>query len=355
MLTLTKTEMWEVPKENVEAVKKAAAEHGADATPARQRLEPGVPLGARRHEDERQAEDHDGPRQGLQVDHGGRHDGRADGADGRVCADQGCRTQHRRPATSKDAARITVKLSDKTVLTIVRTSVDIKPDMCIWRGTVEGTDAPATHHVVAGRQDGRHGPAPGPHLFDPAHGRRDACRRRDGRGSRCRRSMRRCPSACAPTTPTCATIRCVNEGDASILRPVTQRHARRRRLQAQGEAAADGQATKWQAPAQGQERRRPARRDIVIDVIVAYTKKAAAQLRRRQARARRPRHRGGQRVLPHEQPRPRQAAARARLSDRLRRGGRALRPRLALRRQGRRLHGGDPRPARQASRRRRAS
>src|SRR6185312_17557811 len=33
VLTLTKTEMWEVPKENVEAVKKAAAEHGAVANP----------------------------------------------------------------------------------------------------------------------------------------------------------------------------------------------------------------------------------------------------------------------------------------------------------------------------------
>src|SRR5262245_12710470 len=31
VLTLTKTEMWDVPKENVEAVKKAAAEHGAAA------------------------------------------------------------------------------------------------------------------------------------------------------------------------------------------------------------------------------------------------------------------------------------------------------------------------------------
>src|SRR5690349_11283940 len=32
VLTLTKTEMWEVPKENVEAVKKAAANQGALAT-----------------------------------------------------------------------------------------------------------------------------------------------------------------------------------------------------------------------------------------------------------------------------------------------------------------------------------
>ena len=31
VLTLTKTEMWEVPKENVEAVKKAAAQYGANA------------------------------------------------------------------------------------------------------------------------------------------------------------------------------------------------------------------------------------------------------------------------------------------------------------------------------------
>ena len=56
VLTLTKTEMWEVPKENVEAVKKAAAEHGAVANTAGRRLERGVPLRARRHAHEHQAD-----------------------------------------------------------------------------------------------------------------------------------------------------------------------------------------------------------------------------------------------------------------------------------------------------------
>ena len=47
-------------------------------------------------------------------------------------------------APAQDAARIKVALNDETVLTIARTSVDIRPHMCIWRGTVEGTGAPAT-------------------------------------------------------------------------------------------------------------------------------------------------------------------------------------------------------------------
>ena len=45
---------------------------------------------------------------------------------------------------SRESAKITVALSQGTVLTINRTSVDIKPRMCIWHGSVEGTDAPAT-------------------------------------------------------------------------------------------------------------------------------------------------------------------------------------------------------------------
>ena len=48
------------------------------------------------------------------------------------------------PAASQPASTITVALSDSTVLTINRTSVDIRADMCVWRGTVEGTGEPAT-------------------------------------------------------------------------------------------------------------------------------------------------------------------------------------------------------------------
>jgi peptidyl-Asp metalloendopeptidase len=47
-------------------------------------------------------------------------------------------------APASKATNISVALNDKTVLTITRTSVDIRSHMCIWRGTVDGTGAPVT-------------------------------------------------------------------------------------------------------------------------------------------------------------------------------------------------------------------
>ena len=49
-----------------------------------------------------------------------------------------------RRGAARDAASITVALSDDTALTIRRTSVEIRSDMCVWRGVVESTGAPAT-------------------------------------------------------------------------------------------------------------------------------------------------------------------------------------------------------------------
>ena len=86
------------------------------------------------------------------------------------------------PATTQEAARITIKLSDKTELAIVRTSVDIRSDMCVWRGAVEGTGAPATIMWWPGGKMAGTVQHEGKHLFDPPHGRRDARRGRDGRG-----------------------------------------------------------------------------------------------------------------------------------------------------------------------------
>ena len=133
------------------------------------------------------------------------------------------------PATSKEAARITIKLSDETELTIVRTSVDIRKDMCIWRGVVEGTGRAGDDHVVAGRQDGRHGAAPGPHLLDPAHGRGD-----DAVVEMAEDKM---PQEHAPmpermrNDPNLRDDPLRNQGDASIMRPVTQGMRPRRALQ----------------------------------------------------------------------------------------------------------------------------
>ena len=177
VLTLTKTEVWSVPKQNVGAVKKAApAWRGHE--PAWFDLEPCFPAGAGRREMNDKQKAHYGAGHCLQGNPGCRHDG------GRLLppmVEYALTKDAKRPAPQR-GAKITVELDDKTVLTITRTSVDIKSDMCIWRGTVDGT-VRRHPHVVAGRDDGRHGSARGAHLFDQAHGRRDACRRRDGRGS----------------------------------------------------------------------------------------------------------------------------------------------------------------------------
>ena len=182
MLTLTKTEMWEVPKENVEAVKKAAAEHGAVANPLGadwNEMFHSAPADMRMNP-KQSANDGDG--QDLQVDHGGWHDGDADGADGRICADQGCRPQHRRPGDLQGGGQDLGEAQRQ----------DGAHDRAHQRRHQEGHvhlarpgrghRCAGDHHVVAGRQDGRHRAARGSHLFDPAHGRGDARRRRDGRG-----------------------------------------------------------------------------------------------------------------------------------------------------------------------------
>ena len=87
------------------------------------------------------------------------------------------------PAAPRDAGKITVALGDNLTKTIIRTGVDIKPDMCIWRGVVEETGCARHADVVAERPDGRHGAGAGPHLFDPPHGRVDLRHDRDGRRS----------------------------------------------------------------------------------------------------------------------------------------------------------------------------
>jgi hypothetical protein len=53
-----------------------------------------------------------------------------------------------RDATAKDSARdpasIVLALNASTHVTLTRTSVEIRPDMCVWRGAVDATDAPVT-------------------------------------------------------------------------------------------------------------------------------------------------------------------------------------------------------------------
>jgi hypothetical protein len=144
VLTLTKTEMWEVPKENVEAVRKAAAEHGAAATQ----------LGADYNEMFRPApaDMRMTPKQSQMMDMA-----KASGATmgvGMMATPMAPMVEYAltkdagphivAPPATRETAKIRVRLSDATELTIARTSVDIRKDMCVWRGEVEGTGAPAT-------------------------------------------------------------------------------------------------------------------------------------------------------------------------------------------------------------------
>ena len=181
VLTLTKTEMWAVPKRNVEAVKKAAAQHGVGvdqlggdwnhvfhSAPADMQM------------DDKQKSMMDlakASRASMGV--GMMMAPRAPTVEYALTKDKDANT----PAAAHDAAKIIVRLSADKVLTItprqrrrqthhVRLARHRRRHRCAGHA-----------HVVAGRKNGRHGPARGAHLFHPTHGRRDACRRRDGRGS----------------------------------------------------------------------------------------------------------------------------------------------------------------------------
>jgi hypothetical protein len=271
VLTLTKTEMWEVPKENVEAVKKAAAEHGAAATQ----------LGSDYNEVFRSApaDMRMNPKQNHMMDMakssqstmgvGMMASPMAPMVEFALTKDAGPNIGG--PATSPEAAKISVKLSDKTVLTIVRTDVDIRKDMCIWRGAVQGTDAPATIMWWPG----------GKMAGSVQHeGRIYSIRHMGGEmHAVVEMSEDKMPQEHAPmpermrNDPNVRDDPLRNEGDASIMRPVTQGLRPPKSLQG------PKKKTKEQAAALPAAKGKTAQAGpapIVIDVIVAYTKKAAS-------------------------------------------------------------------------------
>jgi hypothetical protein len=157
-------------------------------------------------------------------------------------------------------AKITVALNDSTTITIVRTSVDIKPDMCIWRGTVEGTEAQVTlmwwaNGKMTGTVQGRGRPQSIRHLGGRLYAvvemgedrmPQEHAAMRDARGD-----------------PSLRDDPLVQQGDASSLKPKTAAATL-----APAQAATQPAATVAKVP--------PAGKDVTIDVIVAYTKKAAS-------------------------------------------------------------------------------
>ena len=294
-LTLTKSEIWSVPAENVAAVVQAATRHGVDARPLseraaavpKRRLTRGIiPEASREPVDNwRQIfrlapadiKMNDKQAQLMEIARASRatvgvgvmQTPFAPVVEYALTKDAGTQTP------SKDSAKITVALSQSTVLTINRASVEIKPHMCIWHGRVEGTDAPATiiwwpDGKMAGsvQHQGR--------LYSIRHLGGEMHAVVEMSAARMPQEHAPMPARLRTNDPNLRDDPLVNQGDASLLRPATKETPGKR---SQGEkhqqlALAPTKAKEGVAEA-SKDRSAAQNNDIVIDVIVAYTKKAA--------------------------------------------------------------------------------
>jgi hypothetical protein len=268
--------MWEVPKENVEAVKKAAAEHGAAATQLGSdwnHVFQSAPSDMKMNDKQKSMME-------------SAKESKATMGVGMMAAPMAPMVEYALtkdagpniggPATTKEAARISIKLSDQTVLTIVRTNVDIRKDMCVWRGTVEGTGAPATIMWWPG----------GKMAGNLSHqGRIYSIRHMGGEmHAVVEMGENRMPQEHAPmperiraADPNLRDDPLLNQGDASIMKPKSMRkgtgNQKKKKKQA---SAAKKSKTAKAAKGKDEKAKADAPKDIVIDVIVAYTKKAAS-------------------------------------------------------------------------------
>ncbi|HJU32349.1 MAG TPA: M12 family metallo-peptidase [Hyphomicrobiaceae bacterium] len=174
----------------------------------------------------------------------------------------------KKPAGKHEPAKITVSFADNTTVTIVRTSVDIKPDMVIWRGTVEEDGGQVTfmwwaNGKMTGIVQGRGRPKCIRHLGGDLYA---VVEMGEDRMPQEHASMR--PGN--PGDPTLRDDPLVRQGDASSLKPTT--------------AAADVEPAKpaselakaVKKAATPAAKSAAGAKDVTIDVIVAYTAKAAS-------------------------------------------------------------------------------
>ncbi len=246
VLPLTKAEVWSVPKQNVGAVKKAASRYGAAMQQLGatwnhvfQKLRADTRLTARQRSIADQA-----------------RTSAAVVAVGTMGAPPPPMVEYAliKEAGSARAANITVALGDQTTLTLARVSVDIRPDMCIWRGTVDGTGEPATIlWWPGGRMAGTVQHRGRIYSIRPMGGEAHAIvALAEERMPREHAAM---PARLRANDPSLRDDPLINLGDASILKS----------------AAAAAAPRPQEAPAAASQ---PG--DVTIDVIIAYTKKAAS-------------------------------------------------------------------------------
>jgi hypothetical protein len=259
ILPLTKAEVWSVPKDNVGAVTKAAARHGVIMTQ----------LGSAWNQvfQRARADMKVNDKQKSIMDHA-----KASGATlgvGMMAAPPPGMVEYAltKDANSPDATKITVALSDQTILTITRKRVDIKSDMCIWRGTVDGTGAPATlMWWPGGRMAGTVQHQGRIYSIRPMGGEAHAVVELGE--DRMPQEHAPMPSRLRANDPNLRDDPLVHQGDASILRPVTGG------MHPPAVPQAPGGQKKQPASTSPKKGGQPG--DVVIDVIVAYTKKAAS-------------------------------------------------------------------------------
>jgi hypothetical protein len=269
ILKLTKTEMWAVPKRNVEAVKRAAARHG---------------VGVDQLGSDWNHVFHSAPNN-MQMDDTQKSmmdrakASRASMGIGMMMAPRAPTVEYAltkdadAPAAAHEAAKIIVKLSDAKELTLTRSSVDIRPSMCVWRGTVDGTDAPATimwwpGGKMAGtlQHEGR--------IYSIRHMGGEMHAVVEMGEDRMPEEHAPMPARLRNNDPNLRDDPLIQQGDASMLRPLAPGATPPGPPQAK-----PGQPKMARAPV---GKALPARtrplltgRDIVIDVLVAYTKKTA--------------------------------------------------------------------------------
>ena len=264
LLPLTKAEVWTVPKGDVESVRKTAARYGV----AMSKLS--ATWNHIFHKAAADAKMND--RQKMIVDRA--KTSAATTAVGLMAAppppmvEYALTKNSSTPSTTKEAASITVALRDDAVLTIRRESVDTKSDMCTWRGVVEETGAPAMlmwwpDGTMAGtvQHEGR--------FYSIRHVGEEMHAVVEMSDERMPDEHAPIPARLRANDPNLRDDLLLREGDASKLRPVTggMRPPSRGRMDHKQPPSSQKKASANPGAASG---------DVVIDVIVAYTKKAAS-------------------------------------------------------------------------------
>ena len=136
-LPLTKSEMWSVPKASAEAVRTAAAAHGLEVHELGRdwnRLFSPAPADLQLNPQQKAMVDQilaAKATQGVRL----------------VVAPAPSMVEYAltaEAANKKAAPVIVLNLGGEKALAVARRSVDMRGDMCVWRGAVEGTDLPVT-------------------------------------------------------------------------------------------------------------------------------------------------------------------------------------------------------------------